>query len=114
RTLLYTVIVSTIAVILSLALVNLFKPGGGVDPELAREMIASSAQGASSIVSQAGTAKTGMEALVAIVPSNFVAAMSGNDILAVMFFALFFGIGFLLVDPKKTAVLKASVEGVFE
>ncbi|HWJ68571.1 MAG TPA: dicarboxylate/amino acid:cation symporter [Sphingobium sp.] len=114
RTLFYTIIVSSIAVALSLVLVNLFNPGGGVDPHIAQDMIASSAQGASSIVSQAGTAMTGMDALVAIVPSNFVAAMSGNDILAVMFFALFFGIGFLLVDPKKTTVLKATVEGVFE
>jgi len=114
RTLLYTVIVSSIAVAISLAMVNLFQPGGGVDPQLARDMIDASAQGAASIVEQAGASKTGMEALVAVVPSNFVAAMSGNDILAVMFFALFFGIGFLLVDPGKTAVLKAGVEGVFE
>ncbi|OJY69814.1 MAG: dicarboxylate/amino acid:cation symporter [Sphingobium sp. 66-54] len=114
RTLLYTVIVSSIAVAISLAMVNLFQPGGGVDPRLARDMIDASAQGAASIVEQAGASKTGIEALVAVVPSNFVAAMSSNDILAVMFFALFFGIGFLLVDPAKTAVLKAGVEGVFE
>lgn len=114
RTLLYTVIVSSIAVAISLAMVNLFQPGGGVDPRLARDMIDASAQGAASIVEQAGASKTGVEALVAVVPSNFVAAMSSNDILAVMFFALFFGIGFLLVDPAKTAVLKAGVEGVFE
>jgi len=114
RTLLYTVIVSSIAVAISLAMVNLFQPGSGVNPQLARDMIDASAQGAASIVEQAGASKTGMEALVSVVPSNFVAAMSGNDILAVMFFALFFGIGFLLVDPAKTAVLKAGVEGVFE
>ncbi|HZV18456.1 MAG TPA: dicarboxylate/amino acid:cation symporter [Sphingobium sp.] len=114
RTLLYTVIVSSIAVAISLAMVNLFQPGAGVDPQLARGMIDASAEGAASIVEQAGASKTGVEALVAVVPTNFVAAMSSNDILAVMFFALFFGIGFLLVDPAKTAVLKAGVEGVFE
>lgn len=50
-----------------------------------------------------------------IVPSNFIHAMSENDILAVMFFALIFGIGFLVTDPERTRVLKqAGIEGVFE
>src|SRR5690606_29460119 len=53
-------------------------------------------------------------ALLAIVPSNVVQAMSNNDILAVMFFALFFGIGLLLVQTRRTAVLKDAIEGVFE
>jgi DAACS family dicarboxylate/amino acid:cation (Na+ or H+) symporter len=48
------------------------------------------------------------------VPNNIVAAMSANDILAVMFFALFFGVGLLLVQSPRTAVLKEAIEGVFE
>ncbi|MFV0645279.1 MAG: dicarboxylate/amino acid:cation symporter, partial [Sphingomonadaceae bacterium] len=36
------------------------------------------------------------------------------DILAVMFFALFFGIGLLMVRTRRTAVLKDAIEGVFE
>jgi len=114
RTLLYTVIVSSIAVVLSLALVNLLQPGAGIDPALAQSMIEQSSAGAASIINQAGASPTGVDALLAIVPTNFIAAMSANDILAVMFFALFFGIGFLLVDPAKTATLKAGFEGVFE
>jgi Na+/H+-dicarboxylate symporter len=114
RTLLYTVIVSSIAVALSLLVVNVLQPGGGIDPALANRMIAQSSEGAASIINQAGESKTGVEALLAIVPTNFVAAMGANDILAVMFFALFFGIGFLLVDPAKTATLKSGFEGVFE
>ncbi len=114
HTLFYTILVSSIAVAISLLVVNLLQPGAGVDPEMARGMMASSAEGARSIVNTAGEAKTGIDALLAIVPTNFVAAMSGNDILAVMFFALFFGIGFLLVPPEKTAVLKAGFDGVFE
>lgn len=114
RTLIYTVVVSSIAVALSLLVVNLLKPGAGIDPALAQSMIAQSSDGAASIINQAGTSKTGVEALLAIVPTNLVAAMSANDILAVMFFALFFGIGFLLVDPAKTQTLRRGFEGVFE
>jgi DAACS family dicarboxylate/amino acid:cation (Na+ or H+) symporter len=114
RTLLYTVIVSSVAVAISLLVVNLLRPGAGIDPALARSMIDASSTGAASIVAQAGESKTGVEALLAIVPTNFIAAMSANDILAVMFFALFFGIGFLLADDRKTATLRAGFEGVFE
>ena len=114
RTLIYTVLVSTIAVAISLALVNALQPGGGVDPELARTLIAQGADGAKAITERAGEAKTGMDAIVAIVPSNFFNAMSENDVLAVMFFALFFGIGLMLVQTPQTQQLKNVVEGVFE
>ncbi len=114
RTLIYTVIVSSIAVGVSLAAVNLFKPGAGVDPAAARAMLAEGSAGAQSIVEKSGEAKTGMDSIIAIVPSNFVQAMSENDILAVMFFALFFGIGFLLAENEQTRALKSAVEGVFE
>lgn len=114
RTLIYTVMVSAIAVSVSLAVVNLIKPGAGMDPVAARELLAQGGEGARGIVEKSASAKTGMDAVVGIVPSNFITAMSENDILAVMFFALFFGIGLLLVQGPKTAVLKEGIEGVFE
>lgn len=114
KTLIYTVIVSSIAVVISLVVVNLLQPGAGVDPAAARAMIAAQGDGANAIVERAGEAKTGVDALLAIVPSNFVEAMSNNDILAVMFFSLFFGIGFLLVEGPKVTLVKSLFEGVFE
>src|SRR3546814_17382975 len=58
---------------------------------------------------------SGIEAVLAIVPSNVVGAMAGNDILAVMFFALFFGIGIVLTqDRPEVQTLKRAIEGVFE
>ena len=114
RTLVYTVAVSSIAVAISLAAVNLLQPGAGLPQGAAQEMLAHSGGGAKAIVERAGEAKTGIDAIVAIVPSNFIQAMSENDVLAVMFFALMFGIGFLLAPPEKTHVLKAGFEGAFE
>ncbi len=114
RTLLYTVIVSTIAVAVSLAFVNLLQPGRGVDPALARELLADAGDGARSIIERSSDAPTGIDALVNIVPSNIVTAMSSNDILAVMFFALFFGIGLVLVDTPATRTLKSAFEGIFD
>lgn len=114
RTLAYTVVVSSIAVAISLALVNLLRPGQGVDPAAARELLAQGGEGARSIVQASAESQAGMNQLIAIVPSNVVQAMSNNDILAVMFFALMFGIGLLLVRTPRTEQLKDTIEGVFE
>lgn len=114
RTLLYTVVVSGIAVAISIALVNLLRPGRGVDPEAARNLLAQGAENAAGIVASSSEAKTGFDAVIAIVPNNLFLALSSNDILAVMFFALFFGIGLLLVQSPRTEALKDAIEGVFE
>lgn len=114
RTLVYTVIVSSVAVALSLAVVNLLRPGAGVDLATAQSLLETSGEGAKAIVRNAEGAKSGIDSIVAIVPSNFIQAMSENDILAVMFFALMFGIGFLVTDPARTQVLRSGIEGVFE
>jgi DAACS family dicarboxylate/amino acid:cation (Na+ or H+) symporter len=114
KTLIYTLIVSGIAVAVSLAVVNILQPGGGVDPAVARELIGQAGQNAAGIIAKSGEAKTGVDAVIGIIPSNPITAMSENDILAVMFFALFFGIGMLLVQSPRTETLKAAFEGVFE
>lgn len=113
-TLVYTVVVSSIAVGVSLAAVNLLRPGDGVDPVAAQELLTQGGQGAAGIIERSGEAKTGVDAVLGLVPSNVVEAMSDNDILAVMFFALFFGIGLLLVQSRRTETLKDAIEGVFE
>ena len=114
RTLIYTLVVSSIAVAVSLLAVNLLQPGQGVDPAIARQLLANAGDGAKAILERSGESPTGIEALVNIVPSNVVAAMSANDILAVMFFALFFGIGLVLVQTPNSRALKDMIEGVFE
>jgi DAACS family dicarboxylate/amino acid:cation (Na+ or H+) symporter len=114
KTLVYTVIVSAIAVAVSIATVNIIRPGDGVDPAAARELLAQGGEGARGILERSAEAKTGVDAVIGLVPSNIVSAMGSNDILAVMFFALFFGIGLLLVQTARTETLKDAIEGIFE
>jgi len=114
KTLVYTIVVSAIAVAVSLATVNILQPGAGVDPVAARELLAQGSENAQGIIEKSGETSTGVDAVINLVPSNIVAAMSANDILAVMFFALFFGIGLLLVSTPRTIALKDAIEGVFE
>ncbi|MFL9842137.1 dicarboxylate/amino acid:cation symporter [Sphingomonas sp. ST-64] len=115
RTLVLTICVSSIAVIVSLALVNLFQPGAGVDRGEAQALLAASGDSAGAILDRTATTPSGIDAILNIVPSNVVAAMTANDILAIMFFALFFGIGILLtLDKPHVQTLKTGIEGIFE
>ncbi len=115
RTLIYTVIVSTIAVIVSLAVVNLLRPGAGVDRALADSLLAESEGRAGAIVRAGAEQPTGIDAFINIIPSNLVEVMGSNSaILSVMFFALFFGIGLLLTDTPNARALQRGFEGLFD
>ncbi|HEU4957231.1 MAG TPA: dicarboxylate/amino acid:cation symporter [Sphingomicrobium sp.] len=113
KTLAFTVIVSGIAVVLALAVTNFFEPGAGVDQVQAQAMLSDAREGAGAIVSGQGDKPTGVAAVLAIIPSNIITAMSTNDILAVMVFALIFGIGLLLTSTPQTALLQSAIEGIF-
>ncbi len=112
RTLVYTLVVSAIAVAVSLLVVDLLRPGAGINPAMARAMLSEAGPGAQAILSRGSDAPHGMAAFIAIVPDNIVAAMAGNDILAVMVFALFFGIGLMLVRTPQTQLLLSAMEGL--
>ncbi|WP_101925126.1 MULTISPECIES: dicarboxylate/amino acid:cation symporter [Luteimonas] len=115
RTLGWTVVLSGAAVVLGLVMVNLFRPGDGVDPALAQQLLAEGAQRTEAIVRDSEGSATGMEMLLSIVPQNVVGAAADNaNILALMFFALMFGIGLVLTKSESTAVLKRGIEGLFE
>jgi DAACS family dicarboxylate/amino acid:cation (Na+ or H+) symporter len=114
RTLLYTVVVSAIAVAISITVTHVIQPGAGVNPAEARALLAEGGEGARGILERSSEAKTGVEAVIGLIPSNVISAMNDNDILAVMFFALFFGIGLLLTSSPRTEGLKQVFEGVFE
>ena len=102
KTLAYTVVVSGIAVVLGLVLVNWLHPGGGVDPATAQSMLAQGAERAKEIVGSTGGQPKGLDMLLGIVPDNVVKAAAENTILAVMFFALMLGIGLVLTPSPAS------------
>ena len=115
RTLAWTIALSGIAVLLGLVMVNVFQPGAGVDPALAAQLLSEGAERAQAIVRDSTQQPKGMEMLLSIVPQNVIGAASNNaNILALMFFALMFGVGLVLTPSPQTAVLKRGIEGLFE
>ena len=114
KTLGYTVVASGIAVVIGLLLVNWLKPGAGVDPATAQQLLSAGSERAQAIVSSTGSQPRGLDMLLSIVPDNVVRAAAENTILAVMFFALMLGIGLVLTPAGKADVLKRGIEGLFE
>jgi DAACS family dicarboxylate/amino acid:cation (Na+ or H+) symporter len=115
RTLLYTVVVSAIAVVVRLTVVNLLQPGAGVERSAAADLLAAQADRAGAIVRTGAEQPSGIDSFISIIPNNLVEVMGSNSsILSVMFFALFFGIGLLLTDTRNSRALQRGFEGLFD
>ncbi|HEV2079046.1 MAG TPA: dicarboxylate/amino acid:cation symporter [Allosphingosinicella sp.] len=113
KTLIFTIGISSIAVVIALTVANVFEPGAGVDQTLARSLLEDSREGAGAILSTAEEKPAGISTFLNIIPNNVIAAAADNDILAVMFFALIFGIGLLMVNTPATERLQGTIEGIF-
>ena len=114
KTLMLTVVVSSIAVFIGIGMVNLFRPGDGVDPILAQRLLEDGAAGAANIVGNAPKSVELGQFFLDLIPSNIFTAASENQILPVMVFALLFGIGLVMAKSRSTDRLQEVIEGVFE
>jgi len=114
RTLVYTLVVSAIAVFIGIGLVNLLRPGEGLPADVRARLLEGAATRAETITRPAKAPRTGADFLVGIVPDNLVRAAAENDMLAVMFVALCFGIALVRVQTSGTEALRAALEGVYD
>lgn len=111
KTLAYTVVVSSVAVVLGVALVNLIRPGDGLSPQLRDQLTARAVPPATGAL--AGGA-SGVDFLVRLVPSNLVRAMTDGDMLAVMVFALFLGIGLVVTRTDAARAFERGLQGLYD
>ena len=100
KTLIYFEIVTTIALVLGLVMVNLWAPGAGmnVDPATLAE------PGLSEVEQQARPVGYG-EFLVSLVPTSAVGAFAEGDVLPVLFFSVMFGFALLALGPKGEPIV---------
>jgi len=113
RTLLYTIVVSSIAVALGLGLVNLLRPGEGLSPEARARMMAGAADRAT-VLAKAQAPKAGIDLLTDLVPANPLKAAVDGDMLAWMFFSLLFGVGLSLTRTEAARRLEEAIEGLYD
>ena len=109
RTILTYLITTLTAVTIGLILVNVIQPGKSISVETRNELV--KAYSTNTQEKQAAAAKQKgagpLNALVEMVPSNiFLAASNNRNMLQVIFFALFFGIGMILLPRKKIKPVK--------
>lgn len=126
KLLVYTIVVSSIAILIGITLVNVFTPGEAVSPETREYLLSEFGAEAAEAEAQAqaikGNERTVGDVLAQIIPRNpieemanaFNAHHNGGGLLSVMFFALIFGIAMASVGPEKTATVKSFLEGMYE
>ncbi len=112
RTLLYTAVLTSVAIVVGLAVVHLLQPGRGMDPELLRQALASGGRAKSIVESKPSLSV--VEMLLGIVPNNVVRAAADGELLAVMFFALMLGVALVLRPTPATQRFKEVVQGLNE
>jgi DAACS family dicarboxylate/amino acid:cation (Na+ or H+) symporter len=111
RTLAYTAAVSGIAVLLGVGLVNLVRPGDGLPPTLKERLVA----GAPPVAPSALAAKASVvDFFVQLVPANVVRAMADGDMLGVMVFSLFLGVGLAMTRTDAARHLEFGLEGLYD
>lgn len=105
RTILTYVTTTLIAVTIGLILVNTIQPGKSISVETRQELVEAYATDADQKREAAAKQQEAgpLQPLIDIVPSNiFAAATNNRNMLQIIFFALFFGIGMILL-PQETA-----------
>jgi Na+/H+-dicarboxylate symporter len=114
KTLLMTVVISSIAVLIGLGLVNALRPGDGVDPAIAQQLLAQYAEGAQGIVENAPEEVNLGQFFLDLVPRNVFGAAADNQVLPFMVFSVFFGVGLVMVKSRATDQLQLTITGIFE
>lgn len=110
RTILIYLTTTLIAVTIGLILVNTIKPGKSISVDTREELVAAYATDADQKREAAAKQQEAgpLQALVDIVPNNiFAAATNNRNMLQIIFFALFFGIGMILLPPETAQPVKA-------
>lgn len=114
RTILTYVVTTVIAVSIGILLVNVVKPGNTITEETRKELVKKYADEADKKKESADkqSDKGPLQPLVDLVPDNiFKAATSNGNMLQIIFFAIFFAIGLILIPEESSAPVKAFFDG---
>src|SRR5256714_4801817 len=100
KALIYFEVMTTLALIVGLIIVNLLQPGGGMNVD-ARTIDTRSIQIYTTKAGQQGT----VEFLMHIIPNTVVGAFAEGEILQVLFFAILFAFGLFMLGERGRPVI---------
>ncbi len=101
KAIIYFEIVTTLALITGLIVINILKPGNGMHVDIA----SLDSKAVDDYISQ-GKSQTVTEFILNIIPENIVNALSNNNLLQVLFFAILMGFALSTIKEKAAPVLK--------
>ncbi|WP_316572746.1 glutamate/aspartate:proton symporter GltP [Neobacillus sp. YIM B06451] len=101
KTLLYFEIITTIAIIVGLLAANIFQPGTGIDMGSLTKGDIGSYMSTTEEVKSHSMADT----FINIVPTNIIDSLARGDMLAIIFFSVFFGLGVAAIGERGKPVL---------
>ncbi|MBC3049425.1 cation:dicarboxylase symporter family transporter [Staphylococcus capitis] len=117
KAILYFEIITTVAIGLGIIIGNLFKPGAGLDyNKLPKGDISKYQSSAHSAEQASAYGNHLIDTIVNIVPTNLFESLAKGDLLPIIFFAVFFGLGLAAIGEKAEPVkgfLSGTLEAVF-
>jgi Na+/H+-dicarboxylate symporter len=117
RTIALYLFTTVVAICVGLLVVNIAGPGRGVTESTRDGLIKDFTEKANTKIAAAASQKESgpLQPLVDVVPDNiFKAATSNGEMLKVIFFVIFFGIGLILVPAEKAKPVKDFFDGLNE
>lgn len=124
KSLLFTVVITAVSVLIGIVLVNLIQPGANILAEDRDTLLQTlnNNPNLTNVISSAKETKSLMQILIDIIPRNpfvdivnaFDPNYKGGGLLAVMFFALLFGIALAVVKSDRTETLTKFLEGLYD
>ncbi len=111
----YFLLVTALATTIGLVLVNTMRPGVGFPPQVQARLMETYGGEAQQRQQQAVSDQGfGINTFVNIVPRNPIQAAANTDMLAVIFFALMFGIALTMIPRGKSEPVQKVLEGLGE
>jgi len=117
KTILIYILTTVIAVSIGLLLVNTVKPGNSISEKTRTDLVSNYSESTQKYKDEAASQKESgpLQALVDLVPDNIIGASSENkNMLQVIFFAIFFGVGLILIPESKSKPVKDFFDGFNE
>lgn len=109
KTIMIYLLTTVVAVTIGLLLVNAVIPGDSISEETRSEMVSNYSQNTQKYKDEAAAQQNNgpLQALVDLVPDNIIGAAGKNrNMLQVIFFAIFFGVGLILLPEDRAKPVK--------
>ncbi len=117
KTILIYILTTVIAVSIGLLLVNTIQPGNSISEKTRTDLVSNYTESTQKYKDEAASQKESgpLQALIDLVPQNIIGAAGENkNMLQVIFFAIFFGIGLILIPEEKSKPVKDFFDGFNE